>query len=182
MWMQTHRDLENAIERLAHRARQSLERFIVSLSFDDGPIGEHVRTFIVADEPVQTVASLKERIDALRDAAPRYHRHQDGAQYGERFGYILDAIESLVLPTHPTEAFELLVLLFERDGDAMENCGDHHDTVTSALDRAAALMAQAGPALPVRELRITLQRLIAQDGYGTRGSLVTLVNALATDD
>jgi hypothetical protein len=49
---------------------------------DSGPIGEHVRTFIVGDNLAETVASLKERIDALRHERPDYHRHHDGAQVG----------------------------------------------------------------------------------------------------
>jgi hypothetical protein len=182
MWIQTQQDLQTMIERLARRTPQSLARFIAELSFDDGPIGEHVRTFMVGDDAAQTLASLTQRIEALRDSPPRYHRHQDGKQYGERFGYIVDAIETLLLPTHAEAAFDLLVQLFERDGEAMENCAGHHDTVTNALERAAALMAQVAPSLPAQPLRMTLRRLIAQDGYGTRRSLVTLVEALSGDE
>jgi hypothetical protein len=39
--------------------------------------------------------------------------------------------KTLVLPLSPARAFELLVLLIERDGDAMEQCGDDSWSVVS---------------------------------------------------
>lgn len=90
---------------------------------------------------------------------------------GERLGYILDSIEALVLPVSPATAFELLVLLIERDGDAMEKCGDDHYSVQRELETAAKLVAAAMKSLPSREARETLERLVAEDGYGTRRSL-----------
>jgi hypothetical protein len=98
---------------------------------------------------------------------------------GQRLGYILDAIETLVLPTSPETAFELLVLLIERDGDAMEQCGDDHFSVETALKRAAGLVAVAAKSLQSRDVRMTLERLIAEDGYGTRASLTRVASELA---
>jgi len=37
----------------------------------------------------------------------------------------VESIESFVMPANPRAAFELLVLLFESDGVAMENCWEH---------------------------------------------------------
>jgi hypothetical protein len=79
---------------------------------DRGPTGEQVRTFIVGDDLAATVAALEARID-----------------------YILDALETLVLPVEPRKAFELLALLVQRDGDAMERCGEHHGSVASVFER-----------------------------------------------
>ena len=177
--IETIQDHEIAIARLIRRSPESLAAFVGSLARDDGPIGEHVRTFIVGDDLVETVASLKERIASLRHSEHRYYRHRDGAQIGERLGYILDAIETLVLPAHPQQAFELLVLLVERDGDAMEQCADHYDTVQNAMRRAAGLMARAGESLPQRDVKVTLERLIAEDRYGARRPLVAVVEAFA---
>ena len=63
----------------------------------------------------------------------------------------------------------------------MEHCGDHHDAVASALERAAGLIAQAAQTLPAHEVRATLQQLIAEDDYGTRRGLVAVVSALAAE-
>ncbi len=168
------------VARLARRSPQSLADFIVSLVHDNGPIGEHVRTFIVGDNLAKTVASLRARIDALRDQEPRYHRHRDGAQVSERWDYILDAIETLVLPASPQHAFELLVLLIERHGDAIEQCAGYHDTVQTALERATDLMTHAGQSLPRSYVRTALERLIAADRYGARKPLAAVAEAFAT--
>jgi hypothetical protein len=138
-----------------------------------------VRTFIVGDNLAETVASLKERIDALRHERPHYHRHHDGAQVGERWDYILDAIESLVLPASPQQAFELLVFLIERYGDAVEQCGDYDHTVQTALERAVRRIAHAGQSLPHSDVRATLERLLAADRYGARETLEAVAEAFA---
>jgi len=65
--MQTIQELDDATARLSRRSPHYLATFILSLVHDDGPIGEHVRTFIVGDDLAETVASLKARITALRD-------------------------------------------------------------------------------------------------------------------
>jgi hypothetical protein len=81
------------------------------------------------------------------------------------------SIEMLVLSVSPTTAFELLVLLIERDGDAMEQCGDDHWSVQMKLETAAELVAKAMKSLPSRNARQTWEGLVAEDGYGTRAPL-----------
>jgi hypothetical protein len=180
MPIETNQELEIAIARLARRTPESLATFIVSLAQDFGPIGEHVRTFIVADDRAETFASLEKRIASLTQPERSDWRHRAGAHVGERLGYILDAIETAVLPADARVAFRLLVLLIESDGRAMEGCGDHHDSVGNAFDRAADLIAQATTSLSNSEVLPALKRLIAEDGYGTRRSLVSVANAVAT--
>ena len=94
---------------------------------------------------------------------------------GERIGYILWSIEMLVLPVSPATAFELLVLLIERDGDAMEQCGDDHWSVQMKLKYAAELIAKAMKSLPGRDATQTLERLVAEDRYGTRAPLTAVL-------
>ena len=173
--IETNEDLEIAIARLASRAPEVLATFIASLAFDGGPIGEQVRTFIVSDDLSETSASLKERIDALRRSRRANHRHRADEELGERLGYILRSIETLVLPLSPTRAFELLVLLIERDGDAMEQCGDDSWSVQMHLETAASLIATAMKTLPSIEVRQTLERLVAEDGCGTRTPLANVL-------
>ena len=56
------------------------------------------------------------------------------------------------------------MLLIERDGDAMEQCGDDDWSVQLKLETAANLLATAMKSLvPGREARQTLERL-AEDG------------------
>jgi hypothetical protein len=179
MVIQTMQEPDSAIARLSSRTPQSLATFIVSLMHDDGPIGEHERTFIVGDNLAATVASLKARINALRNQEHYYYRHRDGAQVGERWDYVLDAIETLVLPAEPRQAFELLVLLVERHGDAIEQCADYHDTVLTALERATELMRRAGQSLPRSDVRAALERLIVADRYGAREPLELVAEAFA---
>jgi Family of unknown function (DUF6880) len=177
MMIETHQDLETVIARLAHRTPESLAAFIGSLVHDDGPIGEHVRTFIFGDDLDKTIASVVERIDSLRHSNHRHYRHRVGEQVGRRLGYILDSIECMVLSVAPQKAYELLVLLIERDVDVMEVCGDYHDAVAHAFTRAADLVSRATQTLQQHEVTTTLQRLIADDTYGTRRSLTTAVNS-----
>jgi hypothetical protein len=178
--IETRDDLQAAIERLTSRAPASLARFIASLAFDIGPIGEQVRTFIVGDNLAETITSLNERIEALRTSSRRHSRRGGlDQEVGQRLDYILDAIETLVLPMSPEKAFELLVLAIERDGDAMEQCGDDGFSIETAVERAADLLAEAAKSLPSRDVKTTLQRLIAEDGYGTRTPLTALATRYA---
>jgi len=181
MTIETRADVAAVLERLERRSPASLAAFILSLGQEGGPVGEQVRTFVVGDDLAATVASLEERIAALRESPARDRRDRVGEDVGRRLNYILEAIETLVLPKDPRAAFELLVLLVQGDGDAMEQCGDHHDAVASALERAAELIAQAVKTLPPQEVRATLQRLIAEDDYGTRRGVVAVVRALAVE-
>ena len=181
MRIETRADAVAALERLERRSPASLAAFILSLAQDGGPVGEQVRTFLVGDDLAASVASLEERIDALSVPAARGERGRVGEDVGRRLDYILEAIETLVLPRDPRAAFDLLVLLMQRDGDAMERCGDHHDAVAGALERAAGLVAQAVQTLPPHEVRATLQQLVAEDDYGTRRALVALVSSLVAE-
>lgn len=177
MRIETCEDLAVAKLRLAKRTQESLAAFVLSLAFDTGPVGEQVRTFIVADDIEQTCASLKERIEQLRDLEPRENSHRFGEVVAQRLEYMLDAIENQVLPTNQKMAFDLLVLLIESDGDAMENSRDHDDRVAAALERAAGLVAKAAQTLPKVDVKLTFERLAARDDYGTRRSLLAVVAA-----
>jgi hypothetical protein len=123
------------------------------------------------------MASIKERSDQLRHLRDRSHRQHSGEDVGQRLDALLDAIQTLVLPRNPRGALELLVLLIERDADAMESCGDYHDSIQSAVDRAAGLIAEAAQSQPRHEVQMTLTRLVAEDAFGTRRSLAAVIQA-----
>jgi len=93
--------------------------------------------------------------------------------------FIVDSIQTLILPVNPGVAFELLVSVIERDGHAMENCGDHDDSVAHAIERSAELIGQASASLPTEEVVKTLRRLLEADGYGVRAPLAVLLNRIA---
>jgi hypothetical protein len=173
--IETNQAYETAIAGLALRTPEALATFIASLAFEAGPIGEHVRTFLIGDDLPALTESLKERIHALRGSHRQHLRHQTHAEVGERIGFILWAIEKLVLPVSPATGFELLVLLIERDGDAMEQCGDDDWAVQMELETAAKLIAVAMKSMSGRDARRTLERLVAQDGYGTRAPLAAVL-------
>ncbi len=151
MRIETNQDLEAAITRLTSRSPEALASFIASLAFDAGPIGEQVRTFIVSDDLSETTASLKERIDGLRTSRRSNSRGRFQEEVGERLRYILSSIDTLVLPVTTATAFELLVLLIERDGDAMEQCGEDDWSVQMRLKTAADLVASAMKSLTGRK-------------------------------
>jgi hypothetical protein len=157
------------IERLSRRDSKSLAAFIVSLAQDDGPVGEHVRTFVLGDEVDQVSTSIEERIGSIEGMTEYEYRHQRGAEVGQRLRFILDAVERLVLPVDPRRALELLVRFFESDGVAMESCGDHDQGVTCAFERAALLIGLAVTELPRVEVEATLRTLLEKDSYGVRG-------------
>jgi hypothetical protein len=178
MRIQTTADLESAIARLSRRSPKSLAAFIASLAHDSGPIGEHVRGFIDADDPLAIVVSLQERIGALRQSNRRNSRNRASEDVGERFGYLVDAIETTILRSDPRTAFRLLAELIERDGDGMETCEDEGNSITTVIGRACALLARAAPSQPTEEVLVTLKRLVAGDAYGTRSSLTALVGKI----
>ena len=76
----------------------------------------------------------------MRTPTEYAQRHALGKEIGARLGFILESIETLVLPVDPKAAFKLLVKVFEADVVAMENCGDHDFEVGSAFERAAELI------------------------------------------
>lgn len=166
----TRQEHDDAIDRLRKRDNEALARFVASLALHDGPIGEQVCTFIVGDDLKATSDDLEQRIHSMRKPPPR-SRHEFGREVGQRLMFVLDAIETLVLPKDPQRAFDLLVLVIQHDGDAMENCGDHHLEVSVAIDRAIELIARVAPAVSRDVVRMELRSLTESDGYGTRSKL-----------
>jgi hypothetical protein len=180
MWIQTNQELETAIARLQKREPGVLARFIVSLAQDTGPIGEQVRTFIVGDDLAQTVEALQERIGGLRTPTEYAHRHALGKEIGESLGFIVESIETLVLPVDANAAFRLLVLVFEVDGLALENCGEHHYEVACAYERAAQVMTRAAKGMPEAEVAAKVGELVAGDGYGVRRPLKRVIGGASS--
>ena len=170
MKLETDHDFKLAVRRLAQRSPESLARVLASFAYDSGPVGggAYLSWPTICLRP----AVLAERIDAFRPSRHRYVHRMEEAQIGVRLELILDAIESLVLPVDSRAAFELLVSLIERDGDAMELCGDHHYSVVAAVNRAIYLIAKAGRSLPAEVVRPAVERLVAEDTYATRESLI----------
>lgn len=160
-----------AIAHLSRREPKSLAAFIVSLAQDGGPIGEQVRTFIVGDDVDQASSSIKERIESIEGMSEYEHRHRRGEEIGQRLGFILDAIETWVMPIDPRRAFELLVRFMESDGVAMENCGEHDVEVSCSFKRAAALIGRAARSLPAAPVQAAVKALLVDDAYGVRCGL-----------
>ena len=173
--LETTQDVERAFERLRRRDSASLAAFIMSLAQESGPAGEQVRTFIVGDVVTEAVQSIQERIKELAIPDEYTYRHARGQEMGIRLGFVLDAIETLVLPIDPRNAFDLLVLFFKADGQAMENCGDHDFEVTCAFERAAELIGRTATSVPRAVVVATLQPLLEGDGYGLRRALAEVI-------
>ena len=95
--------------------------------------------------------------------------------------FIVESIESLVLPVNPNVAFELLVAVFEADRQAMENCGDHDWAVECAYRRAVGVMAEAAKSLPAADVEETIKALTAVDSYGVRVRLRAVVSTAGVD-
>ena len=134
-----------------------------------------MRTFIVGDDVAETAESLRQRIRRLRVPTEYDHRHARGKEIGASLALIVESIESLVLPVNPQLAFYLLVTVFEADGRAMENCGDHHWEVECAFERTAGVMAEAGKSLPAAEVKERIKALRAVDYYGVRKVLSSII-------
>jgi len=181
MRIETNQDLERAIDRLTRRDSKSLATFIVTLAQDTGPIGDQVRTFIIGDDVVETAVSLRERIRDLRSPTESENRRRLGQEIGERLEFVLNVVETLVLPVDPRIAFGLLVRVLEADGQAMENCGDHEFEVSTAFERAAELIGQAAKSMPQAEVVEALEPLIDDDGYGVRGPLAEVISSRGKD-
>lgn len=179
MRIETQEDFERARERLRQRDPDSLAAFLMSLALDSGPLGEQVRTFIVGNDLAETVKSLTKRISGLSVPSEYEHRHSLGREIGISLNLIVDSVDRLVLPIDPQAAFQLLVALFEADGVAMENCGEHDWEVACAYKRAAGVMAEAAKHLPRLEVQGRVKALIDGDGYGTR---TVLASAFAPGD
>jgi len=173
--IETKADFARALERLRRRDAESLAAFILSLAQDSGPVGDQVRTFIMGDDVKEAVGMLRERIGELRTPTELAHRHARGKEIGASLGFILESIETLVLPVDPKAAFKLLVRVFEADAVAMENCGDHDFEVSSVFEQAAELIGRAAESLPQAEVVGALESLLDDDGYGVRGGLAELI-------
>jgi hypothetical protein len=177
--LQTHEGVAEARVRLRQRNADVLADFIVSLAQQVGPVGDQVRTFIVGDDVEETVDALRERITCLEPPSDYDRRHGQGQQIGTSLELILNSIEHLLLPVDSTAAFDMLVAVFEADAVAMENCGDHDWEVSRAYERAARLMDTTAKSLPRGTVAGRLRELIANDGYGMR---VALESVLTTEE
>lgn len=173
--IETKSDFARAQERLRRRDSEALAAFILSLAQDSGPVGEQVRTFIVGDVVTDAAQSIRRRIQGLAIPDEYAHRHARGKEIGVSLGFLLDAIDTLVLPIDPREAFDLLVLFFKADGQAMENCRDHDFEVTCAFERAAELIGRAATSVPCAYVVAALEPLTEDDGYGVRGVLADVI-------
>ena len=175
--MQTQAGVAEAGDRLRQRDADSLADFILSLAQDIGPVGAQVRTFIVGDDVTETVDAVRERIARLELPTDYEQRHGQGQQIGVSLELILDSIERLLMPVDSAAAFAMLVAVFEADAIAMENCGDHDWEVSCAYERAAQLMGTAAMSLPCTTVAEKLRDLIANDGYGERSPLESVLTA-----
>jgi hypothetical protein len=119
---------------------------------------------------------VRERIKGLRVPSDYDYRHARGREIGASLEFIVASIESLVLPVNPKVAFELLVAVFEADGQTMEDCGEHDYEVGCAFGRAAAVMAEAAKLLPEAEVREKIEALMAGDSYGVRERLRVVIS------
>jgi hypothetical protein len=99
--LSTVEEIELARSRLGKRDPISLVAFILSLAQDSGPVGEQVRTFIVADEMVDVTECLQLRLRSLKSPSEYQHRHALGEGNGQSLQFILDGREILVLPREP---------------------------------------------------------------------------------
>jgi hypothetical protein len=169
--IETNDDFARALERLRRRDPAALAAFILSLAEVPGSVGDQVRTFIVGDDVGETVEAVRERIKGLEIPDEYAHRHARGREMGASLEFIVESIESLVLPVDPQKAFELLVAVFEADGVAMENCGEHDWEVECAFRRAGDVMAKAAKVLPAALVAETVKRLMAVGAYGVRAGL-----------
>lgn len=171
----TQEEFERAYGRLRRRDTDSLAAFLMSLAMDSGPVGDQVRTFIAGDNLTETVESVQERIRGLQIPSEYEHRLSRGRDTGASLNFIVDSVERLVLLTDPKVAFRLLVTLFETDGVATENCGEHDWEVACAYQRAVGVMAEAAKSLPRMEVEESVKALIDRDGYGLRVGLASVL-------
>jgi hypothetical protein len=179
--IETRQDHAMALERLRRRDPEALAAFILSLAHDSGPVGEQVRTFMVGDNVAEVAKSVSERIKGLEIPDEYAHRHPHGREMGEHLAFIVESIESLVLPIDPKMAFELLVAVFEADSVAMENCGEHDWEVECAYQRAAKVMVKAAKSSPAADVAEKIRALMAMDSYGVRDRLSAVVSAAGVD-
>ncbi len=161
---------------MRRREPESLILFLLSLAGDASPVGDQVRTFIVGDDLAKAMGSIDERIHGLKVASEYEYRHSRGREVAVKLNFIIDSIERLVLPADARAAFGLLVALFEADGVAMENCGEHHWTVQCAYERAMAAMEKAAIFLPREYVEKAVRALMEGDGYGVRTGLAAIVD------
>ena len=118
--IETQQDLVVTRERLRRPDPEALAAFIPSLAEVPGSVGEQVRTFIVGDDVRETAESLRQRIKGLCVRSESDHRHARGREIGASLEFIVESIESLVLPVDASAAFDLLVGVFDADSVAME--------------------------------------------------------------
>jgi hypothetical protein len=78
MMIATKDDFEQAFQRLRRRDPAALAGFILSLAQESGPVGDHVRTFIVGDDVAEAATSVRERIKGLEVPEEYAHRRVGG--------------------------------------------------------------------------------------------------------
>jgi len=87
---------------LIQRGADRLAAFIVSLAHAPSGVGDLVRAFITADSPELAIRIVRNSVEGLRKSErDDDYRHRRGFEVVRRVGYVLDAIETIVLPADP---------------------------------------------------------------------------------
>ena len=152
--------------RLATRPAQQLAQFIVGLQHAQDPVGEHVRTFLCADDASACAAAIEARLAAFVASADR--RAARTRWISATLDYLLDDIEQLVLPHDPVQAFTLLVQFLECDAAAIESATEEDWDTQQGFVRAVALLAQLASSVPTEAREQSATQLLATDHYGLR--------------
>lgn len=156
-------------ERLARRPAVSLAQFIVSLRFAPDPVGEHIRTFLLAEDLPATAASIAARLEHFADlTAHRPTRSSRSPPIAATLEYLLDDIESIVRPDDPRQAFDLLVRFLECDAAASERSRDEDWEIQQVFNRAVEILTDTAKVVPAEDRKLAAAQLLSADSYGLR--------------
>lgn len=164
-------------ERLARRPAVSLAQFIVSLRFAPNPVGEHIRTFLLAEDLPATAASIAARLEHFADlSARRPTRSSRSSPIAATLEYLLDDIEFIVRPDDQRQAFALLVRFLECDAAASERSLDEDFEIQRVYRRAVAILTDTAKVVPDEDRKLASAQLLSTDSYELRKGVREALN------
>jgi hypothetical protein len=122
--MDTEEEVTGALAALQRRSPKELATFIVSLLCGAPPgVRSYVEAFIAAAQPDQVATIVRREIGALRVGEREYDvRHRRSSEIVAHAGYIVGAIERVVLPSDVALARKLLGELLDAEQQIAEQC------------------------------------------------------------
>lgn len=161
-------DLKEALSALP---KDRLVTFITGLVDSHPALGPPVEMLLASNDVSRAEGLVRDQIAAIR-AGRHFMGRGRAREFAGRLHETLEAIEQWILPVNPQSALDLVARFITRDHHAFEMADDSDGAVGDLFRRACALFAASASRCPSAKVMPVLRRLLKQNDYGARDTLL----------